>query len=185
MSTTSSHWPNLRPTSRSTPTSSNPHRTVESDRRRVAADDAGDHRVEAVVAGQVDEVREQRGADPGALRVTPHVHAVLDRRRVRRPGPVRRHRREPDHRVRRRPRRSPGARHECASIQASCSVVAAGHEVEGDGRLEHLGVVDARGSRRRRSAATSLISGTHHCSSNVAGRWRPAAARYSCRASPP
>ncbi len=56
----------------------------------MVADDAGDDRVEAVVAGQLDELAEQEPPDPLAPEVAPDVDRVLDRRRVRGPRPVRR-----------------------------------------------------------------------------------------------
>ena len=73
ISTTSSQRPNLRPTSRSEPTSSKPHAAVQRDRRLVAADDARDHRVEAVVGGRASEVARaaaRRCPRPGASRRT-------------------------------------------------------------------------------------------------------------------
>ena len=63
MSTTSSHSPNLRPTSRSTPI------VLEAARRWSLIDASWPptmrpiDRVEAVVAGQVDELAEQQRAD--------------------------------------------------------------------------------------------------------------------------
>ena len=53
---------------------------MEGDRRVVVADDAADHRVEAVVAGQLDQFAEQEPADALAPEVAPDVDRVLDRR---------------------------------------------------------------------------------------------------------
>ena len=45
------------------PTCSKPHLRVQRDRRVVTADDAGDHGVEAVIGGEVEQVAEQELAD--------------------------------------------------------------------------------------------------------------------------
>ena len=99
MSTTSSQRPNLRPTSRSTPTSSKPHASMQPDRRLVAPDDAGHDGVEAVGAGEGDQLGEQAPADALAPRLVVDVDRVLDGGAVGRPGPVRRQGTEAAHAI--------------------------------------------------------------------------------------
>ena len=95
ISTTSSHRPNLRPTSRSTPTSSKPQARCRAIDASWPPDDPGHHGVKAVGAGQPDQLLEQAPADPLALAVGVHVDRVLDRGAIGRPGSVRRQRAEP------------------------------------------------------------------------------------------
>ena len=80
MTTTSSHRPSLRPTSRSVPTISKPQRRCSEIDGVVPADDPGDHRVVAVLLCQSDELREQLTTDAGPAVVAAHVDRVLDRR---------------------------------------------------------------------------------------------------------
>src|SRR5439155_3761377 len=67
---------------------------MQRDRSLVTSDDAGDDRVEAVLAGQLDDRLEQQAPDALALAVASHVDRVLDARRVRRPVAVARQRGE-------------------------------------------------------------------------------------------
>ncbi len=96
MTATSSQRPNLRPTWRSTPTSSKPHASVQGARRDATRLDAGDHAVEPRVTGDVDEPGEEQPPDPLPGVVTVHVHGVLDGGAVGGPLLVRRQRRETD-----------------------------------------------------------------------------------------
>ena len=83
ITTTSSHRPNLRPISRSVPTSSKPGGAVQRDRRLVAADDPSDDCVETVGGRQAKEFLQQRLAGSLTLAVTAHVDRVLDAGAVR------------------------------------------------------------------------------------------------------
>src|SRR4029453_5121897 len=71
-------------------------RLVQGDARRVAADDAGERGVEAVVAAEAHELGEEHRPDPAPAVVAVHVHAVLDAARVRRAVAPRRQGREAD-----------------------------------------------------------------------------------------
>ena len=141
ISTTSSQRPNLRPTSRSTPTSWKPH-------ARWSPIDAscpprsGHDGVKAVGGGH----RRQLGRRP---RPTPRPLAVAPRRPnprrwCDRPGRGRYGDSEPNPRTRSwsSTATTAGWARPCSSIQASWSSAVASHHVEGDGGAEHLAVVD-------------------------------------------
>ena len=68
MTATSSQRLNLRPTSRSTPTSSKPQACVERPRRRAAGLDPGHHGVEAAGLRDVEQAEQQRRPMPSPCR---------------------------------------------------------------------------------------------------------------------
>ncbi len=95
-----------------------------------------------MVAGKVDEVSEQPLPNALAAAVPGDVHRVLDGGRVRRPGSVRRERREPDH-------GAGGVDGHDGRVAArvlldpvDLLLEAAGNEVERDRRLGDFEVVD-------------------------------------------
>jgi hypothetical protein len=115
---------------------------VQGDRGGVLADDAADHRMEAVVTSQLHEIAEQESSDALTPEVAPDVHGVFDGGRVRGPRPVGRQRCEAadlivvvdgdDRGVAARMLVDPG----------DLLGEGAGNEIEGHRRLEHLDVVD-------------------------------------------
>ena len=139
---TSSQRPNLRPTSRSVPTTVEPAAPVQRDRRLVAADDAGDHGVEAVGSASATQLGEQRpGPRPcpggrGARRPSPRPWSV------RRPVPVGRQRPEADDLAARRRRPPRRGRRSGRSSQRRCSSSVRGTRSKVTVDSEHLAVVD-------------------------------------------
>ena len=121
---TSSQRLNLRPTSRSMPTSSKPQRAWRARDAVARCLDAGHHGVEARRPGDLDQARSSSAVPmPSPPRVAVDVDRVLDRRAVRRPAPCtatarrtrprcrrRRRRRWPRRRRTGRPARPPGRR---------------------------------------------------------------------------
>ena len=88
MHTTSSHRPNLRPTSRSVPIISNPHDCVQCHRGVVVPADAGHDGVEAMSLGQAEQLVQDGPPDAQPLGPLRHVDRVLDGRAVGGPGPI-------------------------------------------------------------------------------------------------
>ena len=139
---TSSQRLNLRPTSRSMPTSSNPQRGVERPRRVAAGLDAGHDGVEA------DWSRRRRARRSSRSRPMPRPGGRAGRRPSpppscgRRPGPCRATARRSRRPRRRRRRTTAEKAPERAASQARCSASGAGHQVERGGRGLDLEVVD-------------------------------------------
>ena len=149
MSATSSQRSNLRPISRSTPTSSNPQRGVQRPRGLAGGLDAGEHGVEAATARRCRAARSTSSRPmPSAVAVAAHVDRVLDAGAVRGALLVRRQRAEPDHR--RRLAASPSG--STATIAANAPAARrqplllvcqrARHQVERGRGVQHLVVVD-------------------------------------------
>ena len=78
MTTTSSHWWNLRPTSRSTPTGSKPSRSWTAIEASLWPHDACDHGVEPACGGHLHELGQHGTPDAAALVVGVDVDGVLD-----------------------------------------------------------------------------------------------------------
>ena len=97
ITTTSSQPPNLRPTSRSVPTTVNPTAWCSPIDALVPVGDAGDHGVEAPGLGHPHHLLHELLAEPFASRRLVHVHAGLHRGPVGGPGPVLAERGEPQH----------------------------------------------------------------------------------------
>ena len=134
-------------------------------------------RVEAVVAGQVDEVAEQQRADArrrGGRGATYTESSTVGR--VRRPGPVRRQRREPDHASSPSTATIAGWLPECSSIHATCSSSVRGTRSNVTVDSSDLDVVDARGSLRRRAVRRAGCAST---ATDTLGAGRGARSRYA------
>ena len=152
MTATSSQRLNLRPTSRSTPTSSNPQ-AAWSAREAVAAGlDPGHDGVEAAGRGHVDHVRSSSARpDAVAVVVPAHVDRVLDRGPVGRPLLVgRQGRRSPTTLGRPRPATTARKAPERAASHARWSSRRARDQVERGRRASR-----PRGCRCRRMASAS------------------------------
>ena len=115
---------------------------VQRDRRVVTADDARDHRVEAVISGEPEQVAEQELADAPAAVVALHVHGVLDGRRIGRPGPKGRQRREAVDLVAIVDRDDRGVPARVLRDPLRLVLDCPGHEIEGHGGLGDFEVVD-------------------------------------------
>ena len=169
-STTSSHRPCLRPTARSTPTSSKPHDGVQADRRLVAVHDPSrTRRGTRCPSPRSSRSASSRPPTPRPARRAVDVDGVLDGGRVGGTVAERAQAREAERRAARgrRPVVVDGdERRMRTSVPLDpCALLLEGprHEVEGHRWFRHLGVVD----RRDGSGVVRLDESRPHCRSVV------------------
>ena len=147
MTATSSQRLNLRPTSRSTPTSSKPHASCSARDAVPLGFDPGDDRMETGIGGDADHVLHQPAPDAETRVLARHVHRVLHGGAVRRAFLVGRQRCEADDLVvDRRDDRGEGPRP--LGDPTSLFVQRPRHQVEGAGVIADLDVVDRQDRRR-------------------------------------